>query len=478
MSDMLLDLSKNPQARKVIRTLGLPLPLPQPLRRAGVPWEAQPLRDRYVVFGAAPKGALAAPMAQSLAEAGANVLVAAGDEVFAAFKAPCEAEGRAALKVLPDSLDVRPRIDAVVYDATGISTPEGLRGVYDVLHPLMGRLKANARVVVLGRAPDHCDSAVAASAQQALDGFVRSVAKELGKRGSTAQLVQVEAGAEDRVDGVLRFLLSDRSAFVTGQCLRVHAGLSTKSEIRWTRPLDGKVAVVTGAARGIGAATAKLLAAEGAQVVCLDRPEDEDPLCKVAADVGGMVLAIDVTAPEAPETIAKRLQDRFGGVDIVVHNAGITRDKTLARMQPEKWDQVIDVNLAAVVRITERLLDGVMRDDGRIICLSSMAGIAGNLGQTNYTASKAGIIGYVRKLSERVASRGISVNAVAPGFIETRMTAVIPVAIREVGRRLSSLSQGGLPQDVGEVITFLAAPSSSGLTGSVIRVCGGSFLGA
>ncbi|HTL35135.1 MAG TPA: SDR family oxidoreductase, partial [Kofleriaceae bacterium] len=156
-----------------------------------------------------------------------------------------------------------------------------------------------------------------------------------------------------------------------------------------------------------------------------------------------------------------------------------TRDKTLANMKPELWDQAIGVNLASVVKITDELLkQNRLRDGGRIICLSSVAGIAGNVGQTNYAASKAGLIGYVRALAAEVAPRGITVNAIAPGFIETRMTAAIPFTIREAGRRLSALGQGGLPADVAEAVVFLAQPDAVGVTGAVLRVCGGALIGA
>ena len=147
-------------------------------------------------------------------------------------------------------------------------------------------------------------------------------------------------------------------------------------------------------------------------------------------------------------------------------------------MKSEWWDQAVDINLGAVERITTRLLDGVLRDNGRIICLSSVAGIAGNMGQTNYAASKSGILGYVRGLAPTVARRGITVNAIAPGFIETRLTAAIPAATREGARRLSNLSQGGLPSDIAEAVTFFSSPGASGLCGQVLRVCGGNLMGA
>ena len=152
-------------------------------------------------------------------------------------------------------------------------------------------------------------------------------------------------------------------------------------------------------------------------------------------------------------------------------------DKTLARMKPDQWDMVLGINLAAVMKTTS-VLEPMLRENGRVVCLSSIAGLAGNMGQTAYAASKAGIVGYVRAEAERLADKGITVNAIAPGFIETRMTAAIPVAIREVARRLSALGQGGQPSDVGQAITFLATAGSQGLTGQVLRVCGGAFVGA
>ncbi len=336
---------------------------------------------------------------------------------------------------------------------------------------------ARARIVVLGRALGSDATPERAAAGAALEGFVRSLAKEIGRTGATANLVLVEAGAEARLAAVLRFVLSPRSAFVTAQPIVVTSRARGGAEPPVVRSLERKVAIVTGAARGIGNATARLLAQEGAHVFCLDRPADDAATSQLAREIGGTPLLIDMTAPDAPARIASAVAAR-GGADIVVHNAGITRDKTLGRMPSELWDQVLDVNLGAVIRATDELVRGALKDGGRIVCLSSIAGIAGNVGQTNYAASKAGIIGYVRAMSERLADRGITVNAIAPGFIETRLTAAIPVAIREVARRMSALGQGGLPEDVAQAIVFLATPGAQGITGRTLRVCGGSLVGA
>lgn len=476
MSDLLLDLSGNPQAKKFIQSLGLPIPMPQKLRRSRAAWQERPLDDDSVLVGGS--GELQALLADTLVAAGANPIVVGDEADLAVFRGPGEAYGRPPRLIAPGDAPDGERVDAMVFDATGIDEVDGLRALYDFFHPWLGRLNKCGRVVVLGRAPEHAKSASQAAAAAALEGFVRSVAKEVGRKGSTGQLVYVDHGAEARVAPVLRFLLSARSAFVTAQPLRVSNEVDGE-EAPSTRPLEGKVALVTGAARGIGAATAALLAAEGAHVVVLDRPADDGPASRVAKEVGGSTLLVDITDEDAPTRIAGTLKERFGGVDIVIHNAGVTRDKTLARMKPGLWDMTLDINLGAVVRITEELLSsGTLRDGGRIICLSSVSGIAGNVGQTNYGASKAGIVGYVRHLAPTLADRGISVNAIAPGFIETRLTSAMPVAIREGARRLSALGQGGQPQDVGEALTFLSSPGARGITGAVLRVCGGALVGA
>jgi 3-oxoacyl-[acyl-carrier protein] reductase len=473
MSDFLLELGKNPNARKIFQSLGLPLPLPQSLERARGPWEERPLADRNVIVGASHGASLTALIAKTLAAAGAKPFLV-GEVNAKPFHDAGEAWGQ------PPQTGEAPDAWALLFDATGIDSPESLRALYDFFQPIVGKLKRSGRVLVLARAAESVKGAAASAAQTAIDGFVRSLAKELGRRGATANLLRVQAGAEARAAGPIRYLLSSRSAFISAQPITISnlakpAG-GTESEVPWVRPLEGKTALVTGAARGIGEATVRLLAQEGAHVVCLDRPADDAPTSQLAREIGGSVILVDVTDPEAAKKICAELK---GGVDIVVHNAGITRDKTLANMKPELWDQTLGVNLISVARITNELLaQGKLRDGGRIICLSSVAGLAGNLGQTNYAASKAGVAGFVRALGPELAARGITVNAIAPGFIETRLTAAIPVMIREVGRRLAALGQGGLPRDIGDLVTFLASPGAQGLSGQVVRACGGAFIGA
>ena len=377
------------------------------------------------------------------------------------------------------SVDVEPtRYGAVVIDATGVASIADLGGLRDALAGVLRRLKSCGRVVVVGIAPTVDAAVELAAARQALDGVIRSLAKEL-RNGGTANLVYLDSAHPSSValESTLRFFLSGRSAYVDGQVVQLGAGRADPPK-DWARPLDGKIALVTGAARGIGAAIARTLARDGATVVCADLPAAGEALTRVANEIKGTTFQVDIAAPDAPGRIAAHLQRRHGGVDIVVHNAGITRDKTLANMSPEVWSSVLDVNLAAQLRINTALLEGrVLHDDGRIVCLSSTSGIAGNRGQTNYAASKAGIIGMVRATASRL-SDGSTINAVAPGFIDTEMTRRMPFATREVARRLNSLQQAGLPVDVAETIAWLASPGAGAINGQVVRVCGQNLVGA
>jgi len=373
----------------------------------------------------------------------------------------------------------------LVFDATGITEPAGLRALYEFFTPLLRNLGPSGRIVVVGTTPDEAGSANERIAQRALEGFTRSLGKEV-RRGATVSLVYLSPAAKPAATGLestLRFLLSGKSAYVDGQVFYVGADDSTPPA-DWDKPLDGKVAIVTGAARGIGATIAEVFARDGAKVVAIDVESARDALGETAAKVGGTALPLDVTAEDAVQKITEHLREHYsdhngGHADILVNNAGITRDKLLANMDDARWDAVVAVNLLAPQRLTEGLIEnGSIGEGGRVIGLSSMAGIAGNRGQTNYAATKAGMIGLTQALAPSLAEKGITINAVAPGFIETAMTAAIPLATREVGRRLNSLYQGGKPVDVAETIAYFASPASNAVTGNTIRVCGQAMLGA
>jgi 3-oxoacyl-[acyl-carrier protein] reductase len=445
MSDWYRDFATSGVGTTIVKKLGLPRPAV--LRRYE---PGQPLLPGPAILGSAGEGRLREEVTQVLKDAGVTVVSSdAGD-------------GAA--------------LGAVVLDATGVRGPADLAGARDVLAPAVKRLRASGRVLVLADPPTDASSPGQAAARQALDGLVRSLGKEL-LDGSTANLLYVPPGAEGSLASPLRFFLSGRSAYVDGQVVTLSAAELPGGE-DVDRPLAGKVAVVTGAARGIGAAIAGVLARDGAHVVAVDVPAAGDQLTGVANEIGGTALQLDITAIDAPQRLVEHLRERHGGVDVVVHNAGITRDKLLVNMDAARWDSVLAVNLQAQLDITAALLDGVLKPEGRVVCVSSQSGIAGNRGQTNYAASKAGIIGMVRAWAPEFAERGATINAVAPGFIVTEMTARMPFGTREVGSRINSLQQGGLPVDVAETIAWLSQLASGGVNGQVVRVCGQSLVGA
>ncbi|MFZ6046240.1 3-oxoacyl-ACP reductase [Pseudomonas sp. CR3202] len=451
MNDRYLAFANSNTGRRLVGALGLPAPVRLERWMAG---RARPVDGALLIGG---QGALA--------EAASAVLNKLTDQNFA-FD-----EGRFGLPRW--TAEHGPKLKALIYDASHITRFEQLIELRDFFQPTMRGLGKCPKVVVLARAPESLDDLVAASVQRALEGFTRSLGKEI-RRGGSVQLVYVGQGAEHQLEGMLRFFLSPKSAYVSAQVLRLTACAERVQD--WTRPLAGKRALVTGASRGIGAAIAETLARDGAEVVLLDVPQAKDVLDGLAARLGGRGLAMDITAEGAASQLVAALAD---GVDILVHNAGITRDKTLAKMNDELWNAVINVNLRAPQVLTQALLDaGKLHDNGRVVLIASISGIAGNMGQTNYAVSKAGVIGLAQNWAPALARRGISINAVAPGFIETQMTAAIPFTIREAGRRMNSMNQGGLPQDVAEAVAWFAQPGSGALTGQVMRVCGQSLLGA
>jgi 3-oxoacyl-[acyl-carrier protein] reductase len=449
MNDRYQSLIQSPVGQLLAKNLGLPNPVELERYEAGAP-----LVSGTVVVGG--NGRLTASITKAL---DALEIASVPGDTFSA--------------------ETGEKYKGLVFDATGITSSEQLVELQHFFTPKLRSLTECPRIVVLGTPPEGIKRAPERVAQRALEGFTRSLGKEVG-RGGTVQLVYVAPKADDAIASTLAFLLSPKSAYVSGQVIRVGAvGDKAPAEtVDWARPLEGKVALVTGASRGIGEQIARVLHRDGAKVVGVDVPQAAEELSAVMKDIDGDMLTLDITAKDAPARIAHHLQTTHEGVDIVVHNAGITRDKKLQNMKDDVFGSAIAVNLTAPERITQTLLEeGVIRPNGRIIGVASIAGIAGNMGQTNYAASKAGVIGLVDALAPAL-SEGITVNAVAPGFIETKMTAAVPLMTREVGRRLNAMSQGGLPVDVAETIAWYANPASTAVNGNVVRVCGQMMLGA
>ncbi|SAK74893.1 3-ketoacyl-ACP reductase [Caballeronia arationis] len=476
MKDRYLDFVNSSFGAGFARSIGLPKP--EVLRRH------RPDRPEFggiVAIGAGPSPALFDPLIDVLQSIGMTSVAHGSAE---GWLPRANRHGAMSGRFEPHRRDsvASDRVEALIFDATGIADSSELGAIYGFFHDALRSVARSGRVVVLGRPPETRADPRAWTAQRALEGMTRSLGKE-ARGGVSSNLLQVAEGAD--IEGALRFFLSPRSAYVSGQVIRIEAASVTRPA-DWSRPLEGRRALVTGAARGIGASIAGVLAALGAHVTGVDVPQASDALDQTMLAIedqspsGGAhaALVADIAAPEAPAELAAALL-AMGGIDIVVHNAGITRDKTIAKMTKDAWDSVIDINLSAQERIDDALLaQNVLHDGGRIVGVSSISGIAGNLGQTNYATSKAGVIGRVSSMAGVLRARGMTINAVAPGFIETQMTAKIPFAIREAGRRMNSMSQGGQPVDVAETVAWLASPASAGISGQVVRVCGQSLIGA
>jgi 3-oxoacyl-[acyl-carrier protein] reductase len=246
------------------------------------------------------------------------------------------------------------------------------------------------------------------------------------------------------------------------------------------KPLTGRVAIVTGGSRGIGAATAALLAEDGAAVIVSARDADrlERAVKEMTAD-GSTVVGVvaDVTSREDTERLVETSRQRFGRLDVLVNNAGITRDTLLVRMKDEDWDRVLEINLRGAFLMTRAATKIMMRQkSGRIINVASTSGVMGNAGQTNYSAAKAGLIGFTKAAARELARWSIHVNAVAPGLIDTDMTAAVPETARQALLAQIPLGRSGTAREVAEVVRFLAGDGAAYITGQVLHVNGGLYI--
>lgn len=449
MSDYL----QNPYLKQVLSTLNIPVPSPEILTRNQSPIQYDELKDKITVIGT----------------------VSENGEWYKALNQTLVSKVR--LEYYAESIHV------LILDATGAESIDDLEKIYAFANANIRKVKKNGRILVLSTAAENA-SPEAQIASKGLVGFVKSLAKELGGKGVIVNGLRLPSVAElnnngsvDQIFPLIHFFISDRSVFVTGQTLDANSGIAGVNYAN-SGNLKGKWALVTGAARGIGADTAKAIAQEGAKVIVLDVAQAAESLEAVAAEIGGIALPVDITSPEAEKEVRRLLKENNAQLDILINNAGIIRDKTLAKMTPAQWGAVLNVNLKSVIRFTDALLEEGLADNASIVGLSSIAGIAGNMGQTNYATSKAGLIVYAQQIAKKYADRGITSNCLAPGYIETPMTQDLPFFVKEGGRRLSALKQGGLPIDIAQAATFFAGPGGRFVTGQVLRVCGGSFLGA
>ncbi len=472
MSDFYEKMLKTEAGRKLLQGVGLPTPV-ELTRYTG----QTVFFEGNILIGATKKASSLGQLSKTLLDANANIFYPANSKAAGVIKSAVESSGQTAQQTNCEKGAVTEKFDALVFDATGFESTKDLKNLYNFFSPVIRNLNKQGRILIIGRPHMSANTAEQAASMRSLEGFSRSLAKEIGKKGATSQVIYIEEGAENLASSPIRFVLSPKSAYVDGQVLTVNKA-GKEVQIDWRKPLSGKTALVTGGSRGIGESIASVLARDGAKVYVLDIEPAKADLEKVAAKIGGVALVADITAKTTPKLIADAVK-LDGGLDIIVHNAGVTRDKTIGNMPEHFWDMTLDINLTAEEKINDYLLENdAINTGGRIICVSSMNGIAGQVGQSNYAASKAGVIGYVEFMAKQLTKKKITINAVAPGFIETAMTDAIPFMTREVGRRMNSLSQGGKPVDVAETISFFAAPDSNGVTGNIVRVCGQCLIGA
>ncbi|UYK75963.1 3-oxoacyl-ACP reductase FabG [Xanthomonas sacchari] len=245
-----------------------------------------------------------------------------------------------------------------------------------------------------------------------------------------------------------------------------------------SKPLQGEIALVTGASRGIGAAIADELAAQGATVIGTATSDaGAQAIGARLAAHGGHGRALDVTDAAAVDALIEAIAKEFGPVSILVNNAGITRDNLLMRMKDDDWQAIIDTNLTSVFRTSKAVLRGMMKArKGRIVNIASVVGVTGNPGQANYAAAKAGIIAFSKSMAKEIGSRGITVNVVAPGFIDTDMTKALPEAQRTALLEQIALGQLGQPSDIANAVAFLAGPGAGYITGETLHVNGGMYM--
>ena len=450
MSDLLLNISRSTLARRVVKTAKIPISLPTVLTRDDFPWKHQTLQGCVVAFSGKNHPSI-------ISESLERILWDAGAQISSNGEDSC---------------------GGLLYDATNLQSLSDLRELFSFVQSRLATLKTGSRILIIGRVPLSAGNPLESALYEGLTGFTRSLAKELGRKGSTVNMLEINDGAV--LDGAVRFFLSNHSSFVTGQII-VLGGTKPATGERFEGLLEEQKILVTGAAQGIGAAIARRLAREGAKLILLDRPQEMEALEALAKELGAVILPVDLGKDESTVAVIKKLWEH-APISGIIHNAGVTRDRTLAKMTLERWDQVLNINLNVPVTMTEQLLnkenDGLLAKDASIIFMSSVSGIAGNAGQTNYAASKAGLIGYARALSAKHFGRGFRFNCIAPGFIETRMTAAIPFAVREVARRFNSLNQGGEPRDVAEAVTWLVSRAGTGVNGQTLRVCGQNLIGA
>jgi len=468
---------------KIIDACDLPIGIPAKLRREIGPETEKPLAGMWA-FMTGRGGEIASSFGkyflQACARAGAGVIIPDGmHEKYYLASMKIDSSTPIQRQILTKSLDI------LIYDATLFDKIEDLENLFSCLKKWSLKISPCGRILILGKNPEVANETddkkpVRYAITESLTSFVRAYSKETGRNGTTVHLILIPQSHQKLIfDPIARFLASGRSAYITGQTWKISQPKSFNGNFNPVNSLKGKVAIITGASRGIGYACAKRLHEEGAEVILIDLPEQKDQLHKVASELSGFPLITDLRWPASPDYVTRKIKENFLEVDIVVHNAGVYLEMELKKMTLKEWKAVWDTNLSAAIRLTEALLPHIQNGGGgRIIAIGSISGLAGVGGQTCYSGSKGGLSGYMKGLAEILKKRNITANTIAAGYIQTSLTSKIPRWQKEIGKRASALMQGGIPEDIGNLVAFLAGAGGAFLNGQTIRACGGHIIGA
>ncbi len=370
-------------------------------------------------------------------------------------------------------------IKAILVDTRSFKSLTDLNKMYLDLNKCVGKLEDEGRILLISNtSTTKQNTPIEAAVQSSLIGFIKSLGKELGRKGSTVNLLQLENQAHAAsIQLCLEYFLSSKACYVSGQTLEIHSAKKLNKPAKIHKPYQKQTVLITGACGSIGQKVAETLSQRGATVLLVDLPSNNTPLKRLAQKTKGIALTVDLTKPNATGLIAETIQQELGQLNILIHSAGITKDRLFKNMPPTQWTEVIHVNLTAPITITDTLLSkNLIAKSGRVILISSIVGLSGNAGQTQYSASKAGLIGYMQALKTSTQKKQITINTIAPGFITSPMVKNIPAITREAAKRSNAFAQPGLPEDVAEAAALFAHPNAKGLNGRVLRVCGLAYI--
>lgn len=491
MTELFDSLTRGYLGKRLIKALSLPVPAPL-LRPSEIRFSNQKtLQGHIILSGFAPDDLFKTCMQALIAENSSHHI-----DPKLHWHGATSAQSQLlinthGLQTLPSHLPPNSRgtFSALILNTQSYRSPQAIDQLYTDCKALLPLLDKRGHAILLSPIDEQSNptSKTSGITNLFLEGFtslVKCLAKEIASEAITINHLMVNPQQLSAIPTLLDYLLSHRSCYVTGQALTVGDSVTehkwplrarqanVKSPLERT-PANQPLALLTGAGGCIGRAITHKLAANGFKLILADRTQKQFVLRDLAEQTGGTPLTLDLTRPNSIAILSDCIDEHGGQLHALIHNAGITQDRLFKNMTPEAWQNVLDINLWAPAEITQFLLkDKKIADHGRIVLMSSVVALSGNRGQSQYCFSKAGLIGLMRDLLPTIAKSGITINAIAPGFIDTPMTRKIPGHIREFTKRLNAFAQPGHAEDVAEAVSLCCDPTAEHFTGNILRVCG------